>query len=242
MIFQLFSQPSICLLFAEHHFSSMEVMEGGEITQSGSYEELLTAGTAFEQLVDAHRKAMTLSDPLKAKSEYEPQKANVNDLEGSKKYSFSKEISEGEISMITGIQLTEEEGKEIGDIGFKPFLDYLLVSKGLVHLLSNFFTQSGFVVLQAAASYWLAFAIQSPKISSVKVVFVYTLISALSAIFVYLRSLFAALLGLRASEAFFSGFTNSIFNAPMLFFDSTPVGRILTRVRLYASFPFTTVC
>ncbi|KAH6758066.1 multidrug resistance-associated protein 6 [Perilla frutescens var. hirtella] len=35
--------------------------------------------------------------------------------------------------------------------------------------------------------------------------------------------------GLKASQSFFSGFTNSIFNAPMLFFDSTPVGRILTR-------------
>ncbi|GFQ06847.1 ABC transporter c family member 8 [Phtheirospermum japonicum] len=33
---------------------------------------------------------------------------------------------------------------------------------------------------------------------------------------------------LKASEAFFSAFISSIFNAPMIFFDSTPVGRILT--------------
>ena len=32
-------------------------MNGGQITQSGSYEELLTAGT--EQLVNAHRDAIT---------------------------------------------------------------------------------------------------------------------------------------------------------------------------------------
>lgn len=31
------------------------VMDGGQITQSGSYEELLMAGTTFEQLVNAHR-------------------------------------------------------------------------------------------------------------------------------------------------------------------------------------------
>ncbi|KAF6164727.1 hypothetical protein GIB67_040979, partial [Kingdonia uniflora] len=38
-------------------------MEGGEVTQSGSYEELLTAGTAFEQLVNGHKDAMEVFDP-----------------------------------------------------------------------------------------------------------------------------------------------------------------------------------
>ncbi|CAI9114291.1 OLC1v1014977C1 [Oldenlandia corymbosa var. corymbosa] len=206
------------------------VMEGGRITQAGSYTELLSAGTAFGQLVVAHRKTMTLSDSqsLNTKRGNETKSANVTNTEG-RKQSFSKESSEGEISMIAGVQLTEEEEKEIGDVGIKPFWDYVSVSKGFFHLLGNVITQSGFVILQAAASYWLAFAIQSPKISSVAVVSVYTLISTISAFFVYLRSLFAVLLGLRASKSFFSGFTNSVFNAPMLFFDSTPVGRILTR-------------
>ncbi|KAK4479578.1 hypothetical protein RD792_015096 [Penstemon davidsonii] len=90
-------------------------------------------------------------------------------------------------------------------------------------------TQFGFVAFQAAASFWLAFSIQNPENSSVFIVGIYTLISSFSAIFVYLRTLFAVLLGLKASQVFFSDFINSIFNAPMLFFDSTPVGRILTR-------------
>lgn len=205
------------------------VMEGGQVTQSGSYEELLTAGTAFEQLVVAHKNSLTLSDPSTGKNEVEHQGGKGNDLEGTKQPYFSKEASEGEISMMPGVQLTEEEEKEIGDIGFKPFLDYVFISKGLFHMVSSLLSQTGFVVLQAAASYWLAFAIQSPKLSSVIIVCVYTMISTVSAFFVYMRSLLAALLGLRASEAFFSGLTNSIFSAPMLFFDSTPVGRILTR-------------
>ncbi|GFP82780.1 ABC transporter c family member 8 [Phtheirospermum japonicum] len=58
----------------------------------------------------------------------------------------------------------------------------------------------GFVAFQATASFWLAFSVRNYKTS-----------------------------GLKASEAFFSGFISSIFNAPMIFFDSTPVGRILTR-------------
>ncbi|GFP92052.1 ABC transporter c family member 8 [Phtheirospermum japonicum] len=41
--------------------------------------------------------------------------------------------------------------------------------------------------------------------------------------------IFDKLKGLKASEAFFSAFLSSVFNAPMTFFDSTPVGKILTR-------------
>ena len=39
------------------------VMEGGRVTQSGGYEELLTSGTAFEQLVNAHKNAVTVLHP-----------------------------------------------------------------------------------------------------------------------------------------------------------------------------------
>jgi hypothetical protein len=34
-------------------------MEGGQIMQSGSFEELLSAGTTFEQLVKAHKNAVS---------------------------------------------------------------------------------------------------------------------------------------------------------------------------------------
>ena len=211
-------------------------MEGGNVTQSGSYGELLTAGTAFEQLVVAHRESMTLSDPLNDRNEHEPARQHSEEVQETKQPYLGKGNSEGDISIATGVQLTSEEEKEIGDIGFKPFLEYVSVSKGFCFLCSNITAQVGFVVLQAAASYWLAFAIQSPERSRLMIVSVYTVISTLSAFFIYLRSLFAVLLGLRASKAFFSVFTNSIFKAPMHFFDSTPVGRILTRVRFICFF------
>ena len=37
-------------------------MEGGKITQSGNYDNLLTSGTAFEKLVSAHEEAITELD------------------------------------------------------------------------------------------------------------------------------------------------------------------------------------
>ncbi|KAH0736468.1 hypothetical protein KY285_012175 [Solanum tuberosum] len=195
------------------------VMEGGQITQSGSYNELLMSGMAFEQLVNAHRDAVAGLDPRTYKDE-------SHELEET---DIIKENSQKEVTSKPGIQLTHEEEKESESAVWKIFQDYVVISKGTLFLCSNILTQAGFVALQAAASYWLAVAIQSPKISHIMVIGVYSSVSLVSAFFVYLRSLFAALLGLKASKAFFSGFTNSIFNAPMLFFDSTPVGRILTR-------------
>ncbi|VVA24251.1 PREDICTED: ABC transporter [Prunus dulcis] len=179
------------------------VMQGGQITQSGSYESLLTAGTAFEQLVNAHRDAVTTLGP----SNYQSQEDMIQLEESHMTYVTGKN-SGGDISLkgVPGVQLTEEEEKEIGVIA-----------------------QFCFIGLQAAATYWLALAIQIPNITIGMLIGVYTAISTLSAVFVYLRTCFAVHMGLKASRAFFSGFTDAIFKAPMLFFDSTPVGRILTR-------------
>ncbi|PON96125.1 ATP-binding cassette containing protein [Trema orientale] len=207
------------------------VMENGMITQSGSYEELLKAGTTFQQLVNAHKDAITTLGPLNDEGQGEPQVVDVIQTEENHG-SYSKQNSVEEVSTkcLPKVQLTQEEEKEIGDVGWKPFRDYLIVSKGSLLLFLSTVAQFGFFSLQAAATYWLALAIQAPNITSGILVGVYTGISTLSAVFVYLRSLFGAYLGLKASKAFFSGFTNAIFKAPMLFFDSTPVGRILTRV------------
>ncbi|CAI9114290.1 OLC1v1014975C1 [Oldenlandia corymbosa var. corymbosa] len=205
------------------------VMEGGHVTQSGSYKELLTAGTVFEELVVAHQNAITFSTPL-TRNEDETQQDIINKLEDTNRSYLSEEKNGEEISMIPAVeQLTKEEEKEIEDVGFKTFLDYVRVSNAQFLVLFIVISAVGFFGLQAVASYWLAFSIQSPSYSNFTIVSVYALIATLSALFIYLRSLFAAIFGLRASKAFFSGFTSSIFNAPMLFFDSTPVGRILTR-------------
>ncbi|KAF9613046.1 hypothetical protein IFM89_005480 [Coptis chinensis] len=224
------------------------VMESGQVTQSGSYLDLLSAGTAFEQLVNAHRNSMTVLDPADIGHRDEFQKKDEDQPKESYKSYPMKENSEGEISLkgTTGVQLTEAEEKEIGDVGWKPFFDYITVSKGILLLSLSILTQSAFVALQAASTYWLAIAIQVPRITVATLIGVYTGISALSSLFVYLRSYFAALLGLKASKAFFSHFIDSVFRAPMLFFDSTPVGRILTRASsdlcvLDFDIPFSTV-
>ncbi|XP_027906996.1 ABC transporter C family member 8-like [Vigna unguiculata] len=199
------------------------VMEGGKVTQSGNYENLLTAGTAFEELVSAHKEAIIEVDPKNENKTYRE--------EESENVYRTKNQNEGEISTEgrLGIQLTQEEEKEIGDVGLKTFWDYISISRGSLMLFGIMLVQFAFVALQAASTVWLALAIEIPKINSVTLIGLYSLISFASAGFIYIRALLTSYLGLKASKAFFTNFNTAIFNAPMLFFDSTPVGRILTR-------------
>ncbi|VFQ66980.1 unnamed protein product [Cuscuta campestris] len=208
------------------------VLEEGEISQSGCYNKLLMSGMAFEQLVNAHESAINAFDPLVKKIDHRPQREHTTDggLEEVKMDSLDNEEN-GQILLMEGgaLQKTENEERETNESMWKIFMDYILVSNGSLYMILNIVGQTGFVVLQATASYWLAVSIQCPKFSHLMIIGVFTLIYLLSTILAYLRSLFAVLLGLEASKAFFSGFLDSVFKAPMLFFDSTPVGRILTR-------------
>ncbi|KAK6911943.1 ABC transporter-like, ATP-binding domain [Dillenia turbinata] len=207
------------------------IMDGGRIIQSGNYEELPMTGTAFEQLVNAHKDAITELGQSNFASQNELSNGVIDQLEESIGISTAKGNGEDEISVngLKGVQLTEEEEKGIGDAGWKPFFDYIFVPKTLFLLCVGTLAQSSFVALQALSNYWLAIAVEIPKISSAILIGVYAATSTMSAIFIYLRSFLTARLGLKASKAFFSGFNHSIFKAPMLFIDSTPVGRILTR-------------
>ncbi|KAK9676888.1 hypothetical protein RND81_11G107900 [Saponaria officinalis] len=198
------------------------VMKDGEVTQCGSYQELLTAGTAFEQLVNAHKDSVnttydSTSDAFNGETSLKEEITGEKDDDVFSKNSVA-------------VQLTEEEETEIGDVGWKPYLDYVNVSNGLSSLSLSVLGQIMFIVFQTGSTYWLAFGIQIPNISNFVLVGVYTGVASLSTFFVYLRSFFAAQLGLKASKAFFNGVNDSIFKAPMLFFDSTPIGRIFTRV------------
>ncbi|TQE05676.1 hypothetical protein C1H46_008695 [Malus baccata] len=207
------------------------VMEVGHVTQSGSYKSLLTAGTAFEQLVHAHRDTVTTLGRSNNQSQGESEKGDIVRPEELQAGYLTTNNSEGDISVkgVPGVQLTEEEEKGIGDVGLKPIRDYFLVSKGTLLLILGIMAQSGFIGFQAVSTYWLALGIQMPNITNGMLSGVYTAISTFSAVFVYLRSFSTAHMGLKASKAFFSGFNDAIFKAPMLFFDSTPAGRILIR-------------
>ncbi|WVZ79774.1 hypothetical protein U9M48_027314 [Paspalum notatum var. saurae] len=208
------------------------VMEDGQVTQQGKYSELLESGTAFEKLVSAHQSSITALDTsANQQNQVQGQQMSDENIVPSALLA-TRQASDIEVTAkapSAAIQLTEEEEKGIGDLGWKPYKDYINVSKGAFQFSGMFISQALFTCFQIASTYWLAVAVQMDNVSAALLVGAYSGLSIFSCCFAYFRSFFAALLGLKASKEFFSGLMDSVFRAPMSFFDSTPVGRILTR-------------
>lgn len=207
-------------------------MEGGQVKQQGKYADLLESGTAFEKLVSAHQSSIIALDTTSQQNQVQVQQVHDDSIMPSVLLA-TRQVSEIEVSTKgpSVAQLTEEEEKGIGNLGWKPYKDYVEVSKGILPLCGMIASQMLFTVFQIMSTYWLAVAVQI-NVSSALLVGAYSGLSIFSCCFAYLRSLFACSLGLKASKAFFTGLMDSVFKAPMSFFDSTPIGRILTRVWL----------
>ena len=101
-----------------------------------------------------------------------------------------------------------------------------------------------FVVGQILQNSWMAASVDNPQVSTLQLILVYLLIGVISTLFLLMRSLFVVALGLQSSKSLFSQLLNSLFRAPMSFYDSTPLGRILSRVSILNSFffPLTVQC
>jgi len=74
--------------------------------------------------------------------------------------------------------------------------------------------------------------VDNPDINTLNLILVYFLIGVFSIIFLFIRCILVVSLGLQSSKDLFSQLMNSLFRAPMSFYDSTPLGRILSRVSL----------
>ncbi|XP_008659581.2 ABC transporter C family member 8 [Zea mays] len=104
------------------------VMEGGQVSQQGKYSELLGSGTAFEKLVSAHQSSITALDTSGS------QQNQVQGQQESAEYIVPSALQvirqASDIDVIAkgpsaAIQLTEEEEKGIGDLGWKPYKEYI---------------------------------------------------------------------------------------------------------------------
>lgn len=198
-------------------------MLDGEILKAAPYHQLLASSKEFQNLVNAHKET--------AGSEGLSEVTSSHRQENS-----SREIRKASTEKITkitgGDQLIKQEIRESGDTGFKPYLLYLKQKKGFLYFGVAFLSHIIFVIGQISQNSWMAANVDNPHVSTLKLIIVYLVIGCTSTIFLLSRSLSTVFLGLQSSKSLFSQLLGSLFRAPMSFYDSTPLGRILSRVNI----------
>ncbi|KAK0586507.1 hypothetical protein LWI29_008156 [Acer saccharum] len=203
-------------------FDSVLLLSEGKIIQHTTYDQLLASSREFQDLVNAHKEAMapeTLSEhaSIKDPKTCDGEIIKVNNEEHSSNTSL-------------GDQLIKKEERETGDVGLKPYMEYLSHKKGFLYFFLSILAHLIFVVAQILQSLWIAANIQDRSSGRLKLVMVYSGIGLGTIFFLLIRSFLVAYLGIEASDSIFSTMLTSLFRAPMAFYDSTPVGRILSRL------------
>ncbi|GFP81057.1 ABC transporter c family member 10 [Phtheirospermum japonicum] len=202
-------------------FDSVLLMSDGEILHAAPYTQLLSTSQEFQDLIHAHKETAgteRLSE-VTASQERKPSSKEIK-----KTYTEKKAKTPG------ADQLIKKEERETGDTGFKPYIIYLKQNKGFLIFVIAALCHLTFVIGQILQNSWMAANVDDPNFSTLRLILVYLLIGVLSSLFLLTRTLTTVVLGMQSSRALFSKLLFSLFRAPMSFYDSTPLGRILSRV------------
>jgi ATP-binding cassette, subfamily C (CFTR/MRP), member 1 len=128
--------------------------------------------------------------------------------------------------------LVSKEERNVGAVSLSVYLNYLKAGGGYCMFVGVYF----FFVLSAvnslATTSWISFWTSDASYQKNSQAFylgIYALFTITLAIFTFFRAYFLAQFGVRASEQLHRNLLDSILRAPQSFFDTTPLGRIISR-------------
>ncbi|KAI9161635.1 hypothetical protein LWI28_019201 [Acer negundo] len=202
-------------------FDAVLLMSDGEILRAAPYHQLLASSKEFQDLVNAHKETAGSERLAEVTS---PQSRGTPVKEIKKGY------VDKQIKTLKGDQLIKQEEREIGDAGLRPYIQYLNQNKGFLFFSMASLSHLIFVIGQVLQNSWMASNVDNPDVSTLRLIVVYLSIGIASTLFLFCRSLSIVVLNLQSSKSLFSQLLNSLFRAPMAFYDSTPLGRILSRI------------
>ncbi|KAL2334838.1 hypothetical protein Fmac_016051 [Flemingia macrophylla] len=202
-------------------FDSVLLMSNGEILQEPPYHHLLSSSQEFQVLVNSQKETCS-SNQLESVTSSQRQLTSTREI--------TQALMEKQFKAANGNQLIKQEERETGDTGLKPYLQYLTEMKSYIYFSVVSFGYIAFVFCQILQNSWMAANVDNPSVGSLQLIVVYFLIGAISTIFLLIRCLTTVALGIKSSKNLYVQLMHSLFRAPMSFYDSTPLGRILSRV------------
>lgn len=196
-------------------------MADGKIVETGTYAQLLESSKEFQNLVIALSETSG-SDNKTADNSQQKSESSVQEIEKIKPIQ--------EIEPSVGEQLIKKEEREAGDTGLRPYKQYLSQSNGFFYFAMSVLSHFSYIIGYFLQNLWLAKEVQGGSVNQRNMLVVYMMLGFVMMFFLFGRSYFIVKLGVKTSIAMFSKLITSLFRAPMAFYDSTPVGRIISRV------------
>ncbi|XP_044957073.1 ABC transporter C family member 10-like isoform X2 [Hordeum vulgare subsp. vulgare] len=206
-------------------FDSILLMSHGEVIRSAPYQDLLADCGEFKDLVNAHKDTIGLSDLNNSKPTQRSKEVSIKETDGIHGNRYTESVKPSPAD-----QLIKKEERETGDAGVKPYMLYLRQNKGLLYFSLSMISHTFFGAGQILQNWWMAANVQNPHVSVRKLISVYIIIGLCTMFFLLTRYLLVVVLGIQTSRSIFSQLLNSLFRAPMSFFDATPLGRVLSRL------------
>lgn len=212
-------------------------MKDGKVTQAGKYDDILKSGTDFMELVGAHRAALSMLDSVEGGSTIMDGNGvgSTTKLVKSEQNEDDQNVKTGEIVGPKG-QLVQEEEREKGKVGFPVYWKYMTTAYGGAFVPVILLGLILFQVLQILSNYWMAWATPvskdvAPPVIGSTLIIVYVSLAIGCCFCTLVRALSLSTASYKTATTLFNRMHFSIFRAPMSFFDATPSGRILNRVR-----------
>ncbi|CAN6819151.1 unnamed protein product [Brassica oleracea] len=212
------------------------VMKDGRISQAGKYNDILSSGTDFMELIGAHQEALAVVSSVDASSVSEkPALGGQEDAIGLDGKQESQDVKNDKPDTEeTKRQLVQEEEREKGSVALDVYWKYITLAYGGALVPFIVLAQVLFQLLQIGSNYWMAWAtpvskdVEAPvNISTLMIVYVALAVG--SSVCILVRATLLVTAGYKTATELFHKMHHCIFRSPMSFFDSTPSGRIMNR-------------
>ena len=134
------------------------------------------------------------------------------------------------------LKLIEDEERATGCVSRGVYKLYLTTAYGGANVLFLVLSQVVWQFFQISGDYWVAYKTSATRsepaqeFEPLQFLEVYAELAFASVLCVLIRSTLVAFTGLITSQDFYLKMLHSVFRAPMSFFDTTPTGRMLSRV------------
>ncbi|KAI8910190.1 P-loop containing nucleoside triphosphate hydrolase protein [Gorgonomyces haynaldii] len=199
------------------------VLKAGQVAEQGSYAELIHANGEFAQLMRDYGNTEEQDDE-KEKVEPVPSGPEEEVLSRIEKLLEMKQESENK-------ELMTKEDRETGSVPAYVWFMYAKASGGVPFLIGLFMLLVLMQVSRVGTDFWLTIWTNNsvPSFSQGAYVGVYSAWSVLQALFLYIFGVYFAYASTRASTIMHKSALHNILRAPVRFFDTTPIGRIMNR-------------